>query len=282
MSDAERKKNENNKAIDRAKNQIGILEDTVHKQSHKISKLEKENDYLKKVNEQLKKELASIRKPPGWVKSNKSEEQKKTAKKKGPKAGHKPANRKRPENVDQTVVVFPEGCPAGHGDLPFPSPSKWHTHVQIDLPEPSAVVVTEYIVGSSWCRVCKKYHSAEGRVSGSLYGPRLHAYVCHLKYGLGLTLGKIGKLLMDQYGLTISTGQLSEIITRAAKNFKDVHSDLKTNLHDQPHLHVDETGWRVDGDNAWLWSFSNDDISVYEIDPSRGQCVVEEILGEVP
>ncbi len=44
---------------------------------------------------------------------------------------------------------------------------------------------------------------------------------------------------------------------------------------------VDETGWRIDGVSSWLWSFSNETISVYVIDPSRGQGVVEEVLGEV-
>ncbi|MBX7230747.1 MAG: transposase [Bdellovibrionales bacterium] len=35
------------------------------------------------------------------------------------------------------------------------------------------------------------------------------------------------------------------------------------------------------GRNAWIWSFSNQDVSVFTIDPTRGQGVVEEILGEV-
>jgi transposase len=274
-------KNENHKAVNKAKNQIGILQDTVDKQSRKISELEKRNERLEKENEQLKKELAATREIPKWVKPNKSEEQIKNAKKKGPKPGHAPYLRVRPENIDETIVVFPELCPKGHGELPFPSASKWHSHVQIDLPEPGKPVVTEFLVGSSYCAACGKYHSAGGRVAGSLYGPRLHALVCYWKYSLGLTLLKIQKLLREQYNLELSTGQLSEIITRTAKKFADGYEDLKTSLHDQSHLHVDETGWRLDGRNAWLWSFSNQDVSVYVIDPSRGQGVVEEILGEV-
>ncbi|SRR5258708_7829907 len=277
----EKPKNENHKAINKAKNQIGILQGTVDKQGHKISELEKENGRLKKEVEKLKKELAAKRQIPKWVKPNKSEDQNKKAKKKGPKAGHTPHPRRRPEEIDKTIVVFPETCPMGHGELPFPSPSKWHKHVQIDLPDPGKPVVTEFFVGSSYCRYCKKYHSAQGRVAGSLYGPRLHAQVCYWKYSLGLTLLKIQKLLLDQYNLELSTGQLSEIITRASNKFEDAYEDLKTSLHDQSHLHVDETGWRLDGKNAWLWSFSNQNISVYAIDPSRGQGVVEEILGEV-
>lgn len=275
-------KNENHKAINRSKNQIGILEDSLHKKDRKISELEKLVEQLKKENEQLKKELAAKRQIPKWVKPNKSEEQVKNAKKKGPKLGHPCSPRKVPEEVDQTVVVFPESCPKGHGVLPFPSDSRWHRHVQMDLPDPGKVIVTEFLVGSSYCAKCDKYHSgSEGRISHSLYGPRLHAQVCYWKYSLGLTLLKIQKLLNDQYALHLSTGQISELITRAALQFEDGYGDLKTSLHDQYHLHVDETGWRVDGKNAWLWSFSNQDISVFTIDPTRAQGVVEEILGEV-
>lgn len=281
MLEDNKPQNENHKAINRAKNKIGILEDTVKIQSGKISKLEKENDRLKSEIEQLKKELSAKRDIPKWAKANKTKAKKKAAKKKGPKPGHPANHRPRPDKVDEKVVVFLESCPKGSGELPFPSRSKWYSHIQIDLPDPGKVIVTEFLVGSSYCRGCKQYHRAQGRVSGSLYGPRLHAQVCYWKFSLGLTLGKIKKLLIEQYSLEISTGELSEVITRTSKKFEDTYDDLRTTLHDQPHLHVDETGWRIDGDNGWLWSFSNDDISVYAIDPSRGQCVVEDILGEV-
>ena len=277
----EKPKNENHKAINKAKNQIGVLVGTVNKQNRKIADLEKENDRLKKEVEKLKKELAAKRVTPKWAKANKSKAARNCAKKKGPKFGHTAHTRCRPERIDQTVVVFPELCPQGHGELPFPSSSKWHSHVQIDLPEPGQAIATEFMVGSSYCTHCRVYHSAKGRVSRSLYGPRLHAQVCYWKYSLGLTLLKIQKLLLEQYSLHLSTGQLSEIITRSAKKFEDTYDSLRTELQDQNHLHVDETGWRVDGINGWLWSFSNQDISYYVIDPSRGQGVVEDILGEV-
>lgn len=280
-SEHKKPKNENHKAINRAKNQIGILEDTVHNQSQKISELEKQIERLKKENEQLKKELAAKRQLPKWIKPNQSKDEQNRAKKKGPKHGHVPHLRTRPEHIDQTVVVFPESCPEGHGDLPFPSPSRWYTHIQIDLPETAKPMVTEFVVGSSFCSACGKYHTARGRVAGSLYGPRFHAQVCYWKYSLGLTLLKIQKLLREQYELEVSTGQLSEMLTRSAKQFEDGYDDLKTSLREQSHLHVDETGWRNQGKNAWLWSFSNPDLSVYVIDPSRGQGVVEDVLGEV-
>ena len=267
------------RALEKTRREVKQLEEALHRESTEKEKWRKEAERLKKEVEKLKKELSAIRKPPKWAKANKPKNRKK--KKMGPKFGHKPNLRSRPENIDETVVIFPEECPHGHGALPFPSDSRWHSHVQIDLPEPAKIHVTEFIVGSSYCRGCRKYHFSGGRVSGSQYGPRLHSTVCYWKFELGLTLGKIKKLLKSQHALEISTGQLSEIVSRTAREFSNTYDTLKTELREQPHLHVDETGWRIDGKSGWLWSFSNDNLSVFTIDPSRGQGVVEEILGEV-
>ena len=45
-------------------------------------------------------------------------------------------------------------------------------------------------------------------------------------------------------------------------------------------MNADETGWRVNGQNHWLWVFSNKDAALYQIDKSRGSKVVDNILGE--
>lgn len=45
-------------------------------------------------------------------------------------------------------------------------------------------------------------------------------------------------------------------------------------------MNADETGWRVNGQNHWLWVFTNKDAAFYQIDKSRGSKVVSDILGE--
>lgn len=110
--------------------------------------------------------------------------------------------------------------------------------------------------------------------------PSLHAQVCYWKFSLGLTLGKIQCLLQEQYGLKLSTGLLSGMTTRCAKRFEGAYEDLGTGLSSQAFVYADETGWRKEGNNAWLWSFSNQDVSYYVIDRSRGQKGVEKVLGK--
>lgn len=96
-----------------------------------------------------------------------------------------------------------------------------------------------------------------------------------------MTLGKIQRLIQGQYNLKISTGILSEMISRCGQKFKSEYFEMKESLKKTSHLHADETGWRNGGQSEWLWSFSNEKISVYTIVPSRAQKVVHDILGDV-
>ena len=45
-------------------------------------------------------------------------------------------------------------------------------------------------------------------------------------------------------------------------------------------VHGDETGWRIGTLSAWLWVFTNQKITVYTIETSRGHEVVMNILGK--
>lgn len=266
-------------ALVKAHREIKQLESSLHKQSTDLNKALKRIERLEKENAKLKEELKLLRGRPSWAKSNKPVEAKHRAKKRGPKNGHVCHPRKVPEKIDCEIKIVPKHCPhCGMGNLP--PPHKWHQHIQIDLPPPQRPVVTRYHVGWSWCSKCGVAVSSGARLSRSLYGPHLHAQVSYWKHSLGLTLPKIQVLLREQYGLEISTGQLSELMKRSAICFDAMYEDIATSLLDQPCLYADETGWRVDGDNRWLWSFSSDAQSYYTIERSRGSKVVDTVLGK--
>jgi transposase len=261
----------------RMRHEIRRLEQSLCDRGAENEKLRDENEQLKQRIEKLEAELKALRQPPKWVKPNVDSENRRK-KKLGPKFGHTPHPRTTPERVDREVALVPKHCPDCGDSLP--KPSKWHTHTQVDLPPPARAITTRYHVGWAYCKGCKKQVPARNQLSGSKYGPRLHAQVCYWKFSLGLTLGKIHSLLIEQHQLEISTGVLSQMLTRSAKQFDGAYADLAAGLSSQPHLHADETGWRNDGNNAWLWSFSNADVSYYVIDRSRGSQVVENVLGQ--
>lgn len=59
-----------------------------------------------------------------------------------------------------------------------------------------------------------------------------------------------------------------------------IYDKLQQSLKQSGFIHIDETGWRIDGEKSWLWKFSNKKICLSHIDKSRGQKVVEDILGK--
>ncbi len=216
------------------------------------------------------------KKPPAWVKAN---TKRRRRKKKGPKKGHKPARRTVPGKVDEVLEYSLDDCPDCGSQLR--APSGVQTHIDIEV-EPVVPRVREHVFDRYWCSCCKTMvRSAKAAtVPRSKYGPRLHALVAWLKYGLGMTLGKIHAFLREQSGLELSTGVLSEILTRVGCRLTPAYDALVEAVRRQSVLYADESGWRVDGINHYLWVFTNDELCVYQIRRSRGSQVLIDLLGK--
>jgi len=214
--------------------------------------------------------------PPPWVKPN----VKKRRRKKGPPRGHKGASRSKAVDLpEETHLHDGEFCPdCGHALGPVVEVQ----HKQdIEIPLQRAVHRLHEF-HRRYCPGCKRLVRAttDAVVSRSDYGPNVHGVLAYLKYGLGMTLGKIQDLMDRVYGVQLSTGVISEILMRLASRSEDLYERMRSSLAGQAVLHADETGWRVEGRNHWLWCFGNDDVVVYHIDPSRGSQVVQTVLGD--
>ena len=61
------------------------------------------------------------------------------------------------------------------------------------------------------------------------------------------------------------------------KEYERLHLFLRL----APAVHMDETSWRVDGKNRWLWALLDDRHTLFHVDKSRGSKVVQKLLGEV-
>ena len=236
MDEGKNKPPSRDKALVRAHREIRQLEGSLHDQASELEKARKKIERLERENASLKEELKLLRGQPSWVKPSRAEDARRRAKKRGPKEGHLCHPRKIPQRVDREVKIIAKHCPHC-GKVELPPPHKWHQHIQIDLPPPQRPVVTRYRVGWSWCGSCGRSVSSGGRLSRSLYGPHLHAQVSFWKFSLGLTLPKIEGMLRDQYGLDMSTGQLSELLKRSGRCFDAMYEDIATSLLDQPGLY---------------------------------------------
>lgn len=67
---------------------------------------------------------------------------------------------------------------------------------------------------------------------------------------------------------------------RLAEQARPVYAELIELIQQCAVVHSDETGWRIGALSAWLWVFTNRQVTVYAIKESRGHDVVVEILGK--
>jgi transposase-like protein len=90
----------------------------------------------------------------------------------------------------------------------------------------------------------------------------------------------IAQLLLDMPGLRVSPGGLVKQIKRLSLWLDGKYQELIRQMRASKHVHVDETGWRIDGRNFWLWAFTNPAFTLYHVDASRGGKVPRKLLGK--
>jgi len=208
-----------------------------------------------------------------------------TPKKPGRKRGHAATHRVVPDKVDRTkVAALPPVCPDCGGTV---KKDDVQFQYQIDIPRPIPVVVTRFNIQIGHCRACgqrlqgrhlEQTSDATGAAAVQI-GPHALGLAAELKHSLGIPFGKTARILSTATELTIHRSTLARASQRLARKCAPTYSRLIVRLRHGRVAHVDETGWKIGGRSAWLWVFTNHEISVYVIDPSRAHAVVETILG---
>jgi hypothetical protein len=90
----------------------------------------------------------------------------------------------------------------------------------------------------------------------------------------------IQQVFLDLPGLSVSAGAVARQIQRMGDCLEGQYERLKVLVHNSPAVHMDETSWRVNGQNHWLWAMLSDKQTVYHIDKSRSGQVARNLLGE--
>jgi hypothetical protein len=78
----------------------------------------------------------------------------------------------------------------------------------------------------------------------------------------------------------IVPGGLVKQLKRIARWLDCKYQDLIRQMRASPYVHADETGWRMDGRNFWLWAFTDPTFTLYHVDESRGGKVPLKLLGK--
>jgi transposase len=226
-------------------------------------------------------ELEQQRPPPPFAKAKTPKRERKPRRKRA--AEHNRGRRREPPT--RIVQHALARCPDCHYRLRGHSIAR--RRQVIELPPPPPVTVTEHQVIKRWCPHCHRWRTPQLDLRGQVVGQgrlgvRITSLIAYLRTTLRLPIRLIRSYLQSLHGLTLSTGELVELLHRLRRVTATTVADLRTQARASPILHGDETGWREDGQHGYIWSFSSPGphgIRYYEYDRSRSRLVVKRILG---
>jgi transposase len=243
--------------------------------------LQATQEELRKTQERLA-ELEKKKTPtPSFVKANakKPNPETKKPRKKREAQYNRARQRSVPTQIEEHGIV---GCPACQ--LRLGGISLARVREVIDVPPPR-VEVTEHRIFKGWCTGCQRWHEAPVDFSDQVLGQgrigvRLASMIAYLRTVMRLPLRQIRAVLRDLHGCEVSLGELVELLHRIKEAAQPVLDGLKAGIRSSPAVQADETGWREDGQNGYIWSVSTPSIRYYEYHHSRGGEVVKHLIGE--
>jgi transposase len=259
----------------------------------RVKTLEGENARLRKRVEELETRARQVdeksAKVPAFVKANVAKQARKPP---GRKQGHVAALRSMPAKIDQ-VIDIPlardergrELCPRCQCPL---TDLNGHDRIVEDV-KPPELDVTKFKTRSGHCIKCdcrvesRAAHQPPAPISDLPHG---QVGINALSIGLMLRIRhrlpfrQIVTILDRLAGLKLCAGALVKQMKRIAKWLNAEYQKLIVRMRASKVIHADETSWRIDGQNAWTWVFTQPLLTLFVIDKSRGGQVVKDVLGE--
>ena len=183
-------------------------------------------------------------------------------------------HRMAPAQPDRTLdAPAPEHCPGCGGPTELERIAEQY---QSELLEPRPVV-TKFNVHVRRCRSCGR--RVQGRhpeqtsdalgAAAAQVGPRAMAWGSWLHYGLGLSFAKCSALLA-RLGVEVTAGALCAGAASTSTDLVPTHAAIEAHVASSPAVTMDETGWRIGGEGAWLWAAATDDATLYAVARGRG------------
>lgn len=265
------------------------LEKEIEKLKKENEKLKDEIDILHRVNKEILKrlneyEVANLKDFFKRITNQKKDlpdfvKEKRPRTKRNPKSEHKRTSRRKPTSWNNEFDLCYEKCPHCNS-TELELIEKKERFVE-DIPEKQEMEITKFNLFRCKCKHCNKIISPKIDIvlPYSRFGIKFMLKVAYMKYELRLPFDKIKTYLKDEHNLTITNKALMDMLKSLCRIFNCSYKELKQKIRESKWVNADESGWNIDGENAWIWGFFDDKVSIYHIDKSRSREVVKDVLG---
>ena len=182
-----------------------------------------------------------------------------------------------------------ESCPDCGAHLT----SGWvqRTREVIDLPVVPAQV-TEHVFIARTCPACRRRCIPPTELDGVVLGQQrlgvnVLSLIATLREEGRLPIRSIQWYLRTVHQLRLSVGAIVSAIHQTAQQAQVAVAGIVDRIRASPVVHADETGWRQDGNNGYVWTFSTPTECYFPCSSQgqalrrgRGKAVVDEALSE--
>jgi transposase len=156
-------------------------------------------------------------------------------------------------------------------------------HQVMEIPR-APVRIIDHVIIARRCGYCGKVHFpklgiSDGVVGKMRLGVGLMSLITTLSVAKRMPQRGIQKLLEGLYGLHISIGEINEVLHRVSQWAKPTVREILRKIRGSPDANADETGWREDGMNGYLWSVSTGAERFYYFHRRRASRIIRHILG---
>ena len=257
-----------------------------------VDRLQGQNASLTEANKELRRQLAAAqrsgkRQAAPFSKGGRTDKPRRP----GRKPGIGSFSYRKPPSPDEVteppvdVSVADDNCPGCGGVLEQEGVDVAYVTDISAMPRPQ---VTEYRVQVCRCRGCgRRVRGRHAEVGADQYGASAHrmgrrvmaaAHVLH--YGVGIPVRRVPVVLRALTGVELSQGAITQDALRRAQGaVGDAYQRLRDSVRESAVVHTDDTGWRVDGEGAFLMAFETEDATVYQV---RARHRNEEVREVVP
>jgi len=262
--------------------------------------LEEENEKLREENKELRKENKRLRAKIRWYegphtppsKEQSDNEESSSSKEDeddneprtdggtpGRKSGHKPEWRDAPD-PDQELEVTCDCCPECGQE--FHESAGVSPRLVEEIPDPQPPEVTQYNRHHYECHSCgtETVASHPDCPDEGQFGVNVIAQAALSRYDHRLPYRKISDRFEQLHGLELSGAATWHATERAARAGRCEYEWIRRQIQQADVVHIDETGIKRKGEQAWMWTFTTEEHTLYAVRESRGSDVPKEVLGE--
>ena len=244
-----------------------------------VAALQAENATLREQLATVRERLSTLeqRTPPPSVKANRAQPPRPRPARK--RREHTSARRR--EAPTATVTHALDVCPDCGAALAGGEVVGRRQIIEVPL---VPVTITEHVTLARRCPACQTTHTPSVDLSDQVLGQQrvglqLMALIVVLREHHRLPFGQIQRYLREVHQLHLSQGELVAIVAACAARGTEAADAILAAIRARPAVHADETSWREDGQNGYLWGLSSGALRYFRRG-SRRKEMVDDLLGE--